>query len=554
MKKVILTFVTILMVAGLLHGKGYAYTTISASDAYEIFTTNEELVVVDVRETWEYCSLQGHIPCAINYIWDRNSLAFSTEEYENLPTDAPILLVCASGNRSRQAAIFLENHGYETVYSLGGGMYDWPYDTATCDDIEDCDSTYPVYFPHIASGNGWETEISVINTSQDTPVSGIFKTYNADGELLDNTHTLELPAAGRLELVVGEFFSNPTQIRYIILETANQTTYGYLKFYNYPELSYRASIPAITNINQNNISVSHIAIKDGWWTGLALVNTTDEDREIMFTFNNDENKALILPAKTHEAINLTYFLEGLSTNNIKSAIISNAEGIIGLEIFGNNMQLGGISLNDSTSTTLYYPHIASDNEWWTGIAAFNPGSVAGEIIIKPFTADGTRLSPVEPATSIEIAAESNFVKLFSQLQLPADTDWLIMEATVPINGFELFGTYDGRQLAGYSSIDIDGLSGIFPKNSDNGWTGLAIANTSADNCTLTLTAYDNNGQQLASSQVELSGFEKTEGFTEDFFSEDIDTATYIAYSATVPVVVFQLNSNDSMLDALPGRQ
>ena len=75
-------------------------------------------------------------------------------------------------------------------------------------------------------------------------------------------------------------------------------------------------------------------------------------------------------------------MKGLSTDNLKSAIITNAEGIIGLEIFGNDMQLGGISLKDGTSTTLYYPHIASDNEWWTGIAAFNPGSVAGEIIIK----------------------------------------------------------------------------------------------------------------------------------------------------------------------------
>ena len=97
MKKFILTIV---MIAGLLHGKGYAFTTISASDAYEMLSTNKEVFVVDVRETWEYCSLQGHIPCAVNYIWDRDILAFSTKEYENLPTDAPILLVCASGNRS----------------------------------------------------------------------------------------------------------------------------------------------------------------------------------------------------------------------------------------------------------------------------------------------------------------------------------------------------------------------------------------------------------------------------------------------------------------------
>ncbi len=549
MKKLFLTLAIVMMTTSFSYSRGYAYTTISASDAYEMYSTSKELIVVDVRENYEYCP--GHIPCAINY--PINSGIFY-EEYDNLPGDAPILVVCASGIRSSRAASILNQNGFETVYSLSGGMPSWSYETVTCDDIENCGPTYMVYFPHIASGNGWETEIAIINTSPDTPSSGTFKTYDSNGELLDDTHTLNLQAAGRLELVVGEFFSDPTQIRYIILETSSQTTYAYLKFYDYPGLSYRAAIPATTNINQNNISVSHIAIEDGWWTGLALVNTTEEIREITFTFNNGESKSLSLPAKAHEAINLTYFLEGLSTSDIKSAIISNSEGIIGLEIFGNDGQLSGIPLKDSTSTTLYYPHIASDNDWWTGIAAFNPGSVAGEIVIKPYAADGTRLVPTEPVTTIEIAAESNFVKLFSQLQLPADTAWLILETTVPVNGFELFGTYDGRQLAGYSSIDIDGLSGIFPKSSDSGWTGVAIANTSADTCTLTLTAYDNNGNQIASAPVELSGFEKIDGFTEDFFSEDIDTATYIAYSATAPVVVFQLNSNGSMLDALPGRQ
>ena len=62
MKRFILTIVTIMMVVGLLHGKGYAYTKISASDAYEMLSSNEEVFVVDVRETWEYCSLQGHSP------------------------------------------------------------------------------------------------------------------------------------------------------------------------------------------------------------------------------------------------------------------------------------------------------------------------------------------------------------------------------------------------------------------------------------------------------------------------------------------------------------
>ncbi|MEA1923354.1 MAG: rhodanese-like domain-containing protein [Pseudomonadota bacterium] len=557
MKRFILTFVVLVIIAGLIPSQANAYEIISAPVAYEMYLTDDDLIVVDVREKiTEYC--YGHIPCALNYPW-RSGVFY--KEYDNLPTDAPILLVCHSGSRSRDAANVLDRNGYETVYSLSGGMSAWlaaAYETITCNDSEDCDPIYPLYFPHIASGNGWESEISVINTSPETPLSGTFKAYDADGELLDDTHTLDgLPAAGRVELVVGESFSDPNKIKYIILETTSQTTYGYTKFYDYPGLKYRAAIPATTKITKNDISVSHITLEKDWWTGLALVNTTDEDRELTFTFNNGVSQSLLLRAKNHRAINLADFLEGLSTENLKSAVISNAEGVIGLEMFSNGMQLSGTLFKDGTSTTLYYPHIASDDDWWTGIAAFNPGSVAGELVIKPYAADGTLLSPAEPAAPIEISPKSNFVKAVSQLDLPENTAWLKIEATVPISGFELFATTDNKQLAGYSSVGIDGLNGIFPKNIDNdgNWTGLAIANTTSKPITVTLKAYQDDGTLVATgTPLTLDGYQKSSDIAEKYFSVDIESATYITYSATAPVVAFQLNSSGTMLDALPGRQ
>jgi len=82
MKRFTQTIVVIMAVISLLNCKSHAYMTIPASTAYEIFTTNKELVVVDVRETWEYC--MGHIPCAINYPW--TSGVFS-KEYENISNE-----------------------------------------------------------------------------------------------------------------------------------------------------------------------------------------------------------------------------------------------------------------------------------------------------------------------------------------------------------------------------------------------------------------------------------------------------------------------------------
>ena len=42
-------------------------------------------------------------------------------------------------------------------------------------------------------------------------------------------------------------------------------------------------------------------------------------------------------------------------------MITNASGVIGLELFGTDggKQLEGILLTDKTASTLYYPHVAS---------------------------------------------------------------------------------------------------------------------------------------------------------------------------------------------------
>ena len=134
MKKIILSCMVIMLIAGLLCGNGYAYTDISGTKAYAIYQNNKELIVIDVRDESEYC--RGHIPCVILYSWNHGVF---TEEFHNLPTDAPILIVCRSGNRSGKAAAILDQNGYKTVYNLEEGMRSWPESTVTCNDVENCE-------------------------------------------------------------------------------------------------------------------------------------------------------------------------------------------------------------------------------------------------------------------------------------------------------------------------------------------------------------------------------------------------------------------------------
>ncbi|MCC7546789.1 MAG: rhodanese-like domain-containing protein [Burkholderiales bacterium] len=80
----------------------------------------QDAQVIDVRETGEFKT--GHVPDARHI--PAGEMAARTKELEKF-RDKPILLVCASGNRSASAAATLKKAGFTQVRSLGGGMSAW---------------------------------------------------------------------------------------------------------------------------------------------------------------------------------------------------------------------------------------------------------------------------------------------------------------------------------------------------------------------------------------------------------------------------------------------
>ncbi|GAA2619182.1 rhodanese-like domain-containing protein [Streptomyces vastus] len=73
--------------------------------------------VVDVREADEYAA--GHMPGA-------RLMALRTVPARcgELPTDRPVFVICASGNRSRTAADWMNSRGID-AYSVAGGTFAW---------------------------------------------------------------------------------------------------------------------------------------------------------------------------------------------------------------------------------------------------------------------------------------------------------------------------------------------------------------------------------------------------------------------------------------------
>ena len=100
-----------------------SYMNITAAEAKEIMDTQEDYVILDTREQYEYD--QGHIPGAIVISHEE-----ILEKAESVLTDKDqlILVYCRSGRRSKLAAEDLVKLGYTNIREFGG-IIDWPYET-----------------------------------------------------------------------------------------------------------------------------------------------------------------------------------------------------------------------------------------------------------------------------------------------------------------------------------------------------------------------------------------------------------------------------------------
>lgn len=83
--------------------------------------SNNDVQLLDVRTMDEFNS--GHIKNALLANWmDKNEF---TQHVQYLDKDKPVLVYCASGGRSSQAAKWLEEKGFNHVENLKGGFTEW---------------------------------------------------------------------------------------------------------------------------------------------------------------------------------------------------------------------------------------------------------------------------------------------------------------------------------------------------------------------------------------------------------------------------------------------
>ena len=95
------------------------YESITMEKAKEIFRTEGDYIILDVRRADEFA--EGHIPGAVNV---PNEEIVSAPPAELPDKNKTIYVYCRSGRRSREAASKLVEMGYTDIVDCGG-ILDW---------------------------------------------------------------------------------------------------------------------------------------------------------------------------------------------------------------------------------------------------------------------------------------------------------------------------------------------------------------------------------------------------------------------------------------------
>ncbi len=99
---------------------------LTPKEAYAFLEANSDAVLIDCRSEFEYLFV-GHpigailVPWYEGANWDLNP-RFLGEVRMAASHHRPVILVCRSGNRSREAGAFLEQNGFTDVYNVLHGF------------------------------------------------------------------------------------------------------------------------------------------------------------------------------------------------------------------------------------------------------------------------------------------------------------------------------------------------------------------------------------------------------------------------------------------------
>lgn len=424
-----------------------------------------------------------------------------------------------------------------------------------------------LYFPDVESSPLVSSELGIVNLSG-ANASAEAIAFDARGNLLTRTPII-LPGNGRLHATVENLF--PEEFRNVswVQVDATADLVGYVRTLSRDGEELYAT--TASKKRSSNLFVPHIAERvDQWFTRAATVNVDAAPGA-----GTVETPGTQVPLALDQGFGqdkfefIDRFGGALPEDGIWALLreTSARANLVGIEVFGTkdgSRQVAGLELVDNqrdnpnfvyVANNLYFTHIASDlDTFYTGIALVNVGTVPQSLRLFAYRRDGAVVGPKVVTLGPNEKLVSLADELLSELGSIEETTWVLVEADSAIAGFEIFGTKDGKRLAGLEATNALRTQLCYPYIDVEGKTfhGVSFINPNLVENPMTLTLYDDQGSILATQQMTLAPGQKWVSLMRDVFPEYFNGAQpnqlpgWLGLEAQFPTAGFELfTSKDS---------
>jgi hypothetical protein len=233
---------------------------------------------------------------------------------------------------------------------------------------------------------------------------------------------------------------------------------GYIKFLNPSSASKGRALVPLAMEKDTELVAPHIASGGYWWTGIAVMNTGDDDSIVTFSAYNMEGNLIgvaehFMKAKQNLVQEASNIFSGLPAGEIASMriISQNSRPLSGFLLYGSTdgLQLAGIPIRSAVLSPVYLSHLACIEPWWTGIGLMNVSDVPADITLTLFNDDADFLSAQTHRLNPNQRLAGTIKGLFSA-DVSKSARYLKIESDAgqPVSGIYLIGTNDGFRLMG----------------------------------------------------------------------------------------------------------
>ncbi|HUU40876.1 MAG TPA: choice-of-anchor U domain-containing protein [Desulfatiglandales bacterium] len=401
-----------------------------------------------------------------------------------------------------------------------------------------------LYFPYIATTDGQETVIGIINTENYASTSTI-SYYGENGDLIQ-TATITLGPKGKATILPESIPQNSASA----IVSADGNLLGYTRYTN--SQGKRCAWPANTHLKKS-ISVPHPATDINWKTALSLFNPTDENAVVTVGYDSGTTSTLTINAKSRSFFWVT------GTEPISS--ITSTGYISAMEMFESLTSGGDMAAillsKRSNLKALYVPYISYGSGEFTGIGLKN-GSYGGLASVFGYSETGeveeVSLDSVSPYESIPIDL-SNILsdnKVWAQIYGEADFS---TPAGTPLLHFQGLAVYGEDNKARLGAVNLNTLKfkeGFLCILSTDPEPVFSLLNPDTQDTTIIVTAYQSDGAVLASNTIQVrAGDSITGAFSYLFDGASLANVTHIRIVSAVDIYGFETIYTGGRMEMLP---